>query len=338
MTNGEQPEPQNGQLREEAATWWAVMHGPDAEVQREEFEAWLDRGSYHRSAYNRMGEIHALGKHLMDDPDLATSVDGPAPRSRLPRKYLLPVAIFASGLLVGSWSYRQATTQRLIPPVEDASSDTKPYQRIASQTFSTQIGEVRTIGLDDGTKITLDTDSLIAVSYRPDARLLRLQRGRARIAVGADQRPFKLLVGSRSVVASRATLDAEQRTQAITVVHMVTGDANIGPGGEQPGIALAAGQTATIDPATPAVTPVAEPTSTWPTGTIDVDRMSLADLVTASNRYSKIQIVLASADLGALRVSGRFRINDTRALAQRLASLFDLRVDTSRSDRITLHM
>ena len=84
MTDGEQPETPDGQLREEAADWWAVMHGPEADARREEFEAWLDRGSYHRSTYNRMGEIHALGKHLKDMdhavPDLQFDIDADGAR------------------------------------------------------------------------------------------------------------------------------------------------------------------------------------------------------------------------------------------------------------------
>jgi len=252
MTNGEQPDTPNGQLREEAATWWAVMHGPEADSRREEFEAWLDRGSYHRSAYNRMGEIHALGKHLKDEPDLAAKAASPRPPRRGPGKIVLPVTIFASGLLIGSWTYRQITAPRLLPPIQDVSASTVPYQRIAAQSLSTRIGEVRTVGLSDGTQVTLDTDSLVLVSFHPDARLLRLERGRARITVGADPRPFRVVADGTTLVASHATLDAARSGQVGVAVHILIGSATI-TGNEARGtpIALAAGQSARVDAATP---------------------------------------------------------------------------------------
>ncbi|MBA2934626.1 FecR domain-containing protein [Sphingomonas sp. CGMCC 1.13654] len=338
MTDSEQPVPSDGQLREEAAAWWAAMHGEQADALRPDFEAWLNRGSYHRSAYNRMGEIHAFGKHLKEESDLAAPLPPTANKSGR-GKNAAATAIFACGLLIGGLSYRQATMQALLPPVQDESGSKAPFQRIATQALSTRIGEVRTIGLSDGTRVILDTDSLMSVSFQPDVRTVRLERGRARITIGADPRPFKLMVGDRSVDATHATLDAEKRNMSTTAVHVVAGDASVTQSGDKTeGVPLAAGQSAAIDATAPTIRPIAEPTSSWPTGVIDVDRMTLGDLIAASNRYSKSQIVLGTADLSALKVSGRFRINDTASLARRLALLFNLQLDTSTSERIILHM
>lgn len=67
-----------GRLRDEAAEWFAVMRGPDAEVRRAEFEAWLERQAIHREAYNRIAETFSLGKALKG-ADLVALLAEPAP-------------------------------------------------------------------------------------------------------------------------------------------------------------------------------------------------------------------------------------------------------------------
>lgn len=51
MMDDTQPPRRHGQLREEAADWFAIMRNPEeADVRRKEFEAWLARGALHRVA------------------------------------------------------------------------------------------------------------------------------------------------------------------------------------------------------------------------------------------------------------------------------------------------
>src|SRR5690242_17972648 len=58
---------ETGQLRQEAATWFARMRGPDADRYREAFDDWLARGALHRSAYNRIAETFSAGKTLKEE-------------------------------------------------------------------------------------------------------------------------------------------------------------------------------------------------------------------------------------------------------------------------------
>src|SRR3954468_14837834 len=69
MTGPDGDPPIEGQLLEEAATWFARMRGPEAEASRARFEAWLARGALHRRAYNRASEIFAMGKLLAGEAD-----------------------------------------------------------------------------------------------------------------------------------------------------------------------------------------------------------------------------------------------------------------------------
>ena len=55
----------------------------------------------------------------------------------------------------------------------------------------------------------------------------------------------------------------------------------------------------------------------------------LAEAIAEANRYSKVQVRLASADLSQLSVSGAYRAGDIDALAKSLAAAFDLQVQTA---------
>jgi len=57
--------------------------------------------------------------------------------------------------------------------------------------YASEIGEIRVIPLEDGSKITLNTDSAVSVEFRPHSRLVRLARGEAYFEVAKNpDRPF----------------------------------------------------------------------------------------------------------------------------------------------------
>ena len=58
MMEEAQTPPSHGQLRDEAADWFTLMRGPEAETRRQEFEAWLARGAVHAAVDARVGRAH----------------------------------------------------------------------------------------------------------------------------------------------------------------------------------------------------------------------------------------------------------------------------------------
>ena len=68
----------------------------------------------------------------------------------------------------------------------------------------------------------------------------------------------------------------------------------------------------------------------------EYERTPLSAVVAEANRDSATSIRLADPVIGALRVSGRFRVDNADQVADRLAILFDLDVERTKSDEITL--
>ncbi len=71
-----------------------------------------------------------------------------------------------------------------------------------SRGISTNVGEQRTLILEDGTRVALNTSTNIRVRYRQDIRRIELEQGEALFEVAkATGRPFVVVVGGRQVTA-----------------------------------------------------------------------------------------------------------------------------------------
>uniref|UniRef100_UPI0030F4ADDE FecR family protein n=1 Tax=Paraglaciecola sp. TaxID=1920173 RepID=UPI0030F4ADDE len=83
----------------------------------------------------------------------------------------------------------------------------------SSQILQTEIGERLTFTLADGSKVQLNTNSLIEVAYSPTQRQIILARGEATFAVVKDKaHPFIVTVGDASFTALGTVFNVEKMT------------------------------------------------------------------------------------------------------------------------------
>jgi transmembrane sensor len=337
--------PKRNPLAEEAAEWFAKMRGPEADTHRPAFEAWLARGALHLAAYNRAVEIFSDGKFLgeTDEPRpqphaLRSTGVGTAPPVR-PRRRLLPMvvvaacAIMAIGLAVLARPSNDVLRpeQKLFAPMGRSAPGETSY--------ATRAGETRTETLGDGSSVTLQPDSLLFVAFGSTRRDLRLTRGRARFEVAHDGRPFIVAAEGGSVTATGTVFEVSIAADRHVTVRLEQGSVDVAlPASDSrvvPVRKLTPGQAVTYDagPTSP-IFDVAAPSDprahALRAGTLplrEFSRVSLSDLILEANKGSAVQIRLADAALSERTLSGRFRIGDTSKLADRLAVIFDLRVD-----------
>ncbi|AJA11694.1 hypothetical protein SKP52_24260 (plasmid) [Sphingopyxis fribergensis] len=319
-----------GNLRDEAAEWFAIMRGPDADARREEFEAWLARGALHRTAYNKIAETFSIGKGLKEDaPDDADSA-APSPTSQKPGKLKM------AGLALGLVGAAAALYLGVVSPgklkkdgPEIANSSTTGG---TSSQLQSKLGEIREVQLPDGSHVTLDTDSLVLTKFDRDLRDVRLVRGRARFNVEKDNRPFVVAAGNGTITALGTSFDVGLARDERVTVQLFEGSVDVRvrrdlSAAETP-VRLAPGQQL-IFRAEKAAAPIQVTNAPvtdrrWPEGVREYDGVRLGDVLGEANRYATGPILVAAADVSDRKVSGTYRIRDVERLAENLADMLRL--------------
>jgi len=156
-------------IEKEAADWAARLDGRAlSQAEAVALESWLAGDSRCLGAFAR-------ARALMLSPLSLAALE--APRSRLaphlPRRGFLALA--AGGMLAAALVYER-------------------QERVEPKLFASEIGEIRKIQLEDGSRITLNTDSRLSVEYRRDLRQVTLLRGEAYFEVAKNpDRPFTVV-------------------------------------------------------------------------------------------------------------------------------------------------
>ena len=351
MAENEQPEslPRMDQLTREGSLWFARMRGPDAQSYRPQFEHWLSLGASHRDAYERAGEIFALGRFLASQRE---EIEAEANDNEPVGHSWKWVAIAASLLLaIGAGGWFANSEMR------GSASGTAQVAQLNGHTaterglYDTVVGGRRNIRLADGSVVELDEGSELSTDFNRSRRELKLERGRARFEVAHEGRPFIVLAGGGSVTARGTVFDVILGKDKRVTVRLLRGAVDVerpqGVKGDR-----GAGAVARLEPGEvlsfAAITPVAlpgisgkaaiEPVTLRPDQPLirEYERTPLSAVVAEANRDSATSIRLADPGIGALRVSGRFRVDNADQVADRLAVLFDLDVERTKSDEITL--
>lgn len=341
------------ELREDAAMWFALMRGPEAEAQRAHFETWLLADPAHRQAYNHVSEVFSLGKGLKPssvapDPGKAARRLGTAKLGRLMGSpiVVLVLCVVAVPVVIGlTTSAMRAIGPR--HPLIAASGPAAPGSDATS--LVTAPGDVREFRLADGSRVILDADSRVEVALSPQRRDLALLRGRARFFVAHEPRPFVVTAGGGSILARGTIFDVALRGAAGASVDLIEGVVDV----RQPPavgtmaassrsggavIRLSAGHGLAIGgvgDSAPRITPLAR--TDWPSALRDFTDVPLRELIAEANRYAARPIELADPALGDLRVSGTFRIREPNRLAGNLAALLDLSLEESPSAIVLAH-
>lgn len=337
------------QLTREGSLWFARMRGPDAQSYRPQFEHWLSLGASHRDAYERAGEIFALGRFLASQRE---EIEAEANDNEPMGHSWKWVAIAASLLLAigaGGWFANSE--------LRGSASGTAQVAQLNARTaterglYDTVVGGRRNIRLADGSVVELDEGSELSTDFNKSRRELKLERGRARFEVAHEGRPFIVLAGGGSVTARGTVFDVILGKDKRVTVRLLRGAVDVerpqGVKGDR-----SAGAVARLEPGEvlsfAAITPVAlprisgkaaiEPVTLRPDQPLirEYERTPLSAVVAEANRDSATSIRLADPGIGALRVSGRFRVDNADQVADRLAVLFDLDVERTKSDEITL--
>jgi len=213
-------------------------------------------------------------------------------------------------------------------------------------TYTAQFGERRTVALSDGSRILLDSNSQVDVGFTRNARLVTIERGRARFDVAHNiNRPFRVSAGAGTVIAVGTAFEVE-KLQAGILVTLIQGrvmvqqtDARSGNGmhAKSATTFLSPGEQLTeSEDGLPVVKRVDLDTATaWETGRLVFQNVSLGDAVEEVNRYT-VHPIAVDPSASKIRISGVFNAGDVNAFIKAVTAYLPVSASTNAGKSVVL--
>ncbi len=316
----------------EAERWFVRMQGSDCSAaERSACRRWRDQDPAHAAAYARVEAIYHASRDFGQDPGYR--LQARAIRERARREGRRRRAL--------RWGASLSAAAALVLAVGIGWRQWDPAQ--PEQHFATAVGEQRSLQLDDGSTLLLDTDSAVTVRYSRKHRNVLLQRGRAEFEVTpGPQRPFVVQADGGAVRAVGTRFQVRKRDASVRVILLegvVTVSAPVaGAQGEARTATLAAGEQLDFDAKRLWNRDRFDPgvAQGWTRGELTFRQRPLSELLEETNRYTAVKIRVGDPSLNELRVSGVFESDDQASLVQAMEHVLSLRAERVSPDEIVL--
>ncbi len=220
----------------------------------------------------------------------------------------------------------------------------------ASQSFSTALGEQRVERLQDGTVLTLNTNSLVDVNYSRQHRVVTLQRGEVNFDVEKHtERPFVVYAGDGLVwaVGTAFNIRLNSRSVDVTVTEgrvkvftdiraseplpSLTVDLRVVNDQTVPNEALLdAGESLQysqiIEVAEPVMEKQLEQKLAWQQGALIFKGETFEQALTEIARYTDKELVIIDPTIRDARVGGHYKTNDIDNLLGTLSRSLNIKL------------
>lgn len=308
-------------VRRQAAAWFARQRADDVTLEETQaWHRWLAADPDHRAAYARLERLWSgLGAHAAEPQIARRLADAPvcAPTSSPAARWCvrLGVAAVLVAALFGAW---------WAPPAPSSAQDTL---------YATAVGAHRDIVLEDGSRITLDTDTRLRVAYLDTERRLVLERGRAFFRIAPERRPMRVATPHGGVRVVGTAFELDQRADALDVT-LIEGKVDLLPADadarDLAGVPLRAGHRARLVAGHVAAIERLRggDAPTWLSGRLVFEDATLAEAIGEFNRYSAEQWVIEDPRLADIRLTGVFRSDAPHAFVGAVGDLHPIAIDT----------
>lgn len=294
-----------------AALWFVQLTSGDAtDEERAAWHAWRQQNPAHEYAWQQVEKVTRKfsSPGMSAEIGLAT-LERPASPGR--RKVLQHIATVVALGGLGWTGYREA-----------------PWQSWPAD-YATAVGEQRAVTLQDGSQLTLNTDSVVDVRFSSTERRIVLHRGEVFINTATDthQRPVVAATehGNVTALGTRFTLRCDKH---LTQVELFNGTLEIRAAASQGIHYLQAGQSMRFsEQLVETPFPLTRTQPGWLNGILMVDDMALPDFIADLGRYRRGYLI-ADKSLDGLRISGAFPIDNTDRILDSLVAT--LPVDVQR--------
>ena len=369
--------PNNPQIRSEAADWVVKIHGytyktdkPLPDDQATALRAWLDQSEAHRQTFIKTlssWDAMAVLEELADILPLSDSAPEPQQQAGLkhwlatlirPRQHASTkaysyahtslAAITLTAIIIGSVFWSPLSNNWLNPA--------------HGPDYITAIGQQASYPLDDGSIITLNTNSQVHVELSDNQRRVILSRGEVNFDVAKDpNRPFVVYAGEGMVWAVGTAFNVNYSNDYVDVIvsegtvkvfsgvsatdpqqplNLINSGANLHA---QPELAdsqviLDAGETVKYTDIITAKQPLQkdhlEKKLAWQVGTLIFEGETLKEAIIEISRYTNQQLIIVDPFISNTRVGGRFKTKDIDQLLHALAKGLDIKIEKGEGNRV----
>jgi len=199
----------------------------------------------------------------------------------------------------------------------------------STREYASSVGQIRTVQLEDGTRVILGGATSIRASFARDVRRIVMSDGEALFFVAKDaKRPFIVDVANGSARALGTAFNVHRGPDGATIT-VLEGTVQVSPPSWRPGAGavLNAGEQVAASP-DGAIGEIREvdpqQIANWRSGNmVFVDR-TLRSIVADLNRYSAEPVTLASTEVAGVRVSGNIKLDQIEPWLRALGPAFGI--------------
>ncbi|WP_281547059.1 FecR domain-containing protein [Pseudoalteromonas sp. PAR1] len=230
-----------------------------------------------------------------------------------------------------------------------------PQDSFVTQVYSTKIGENSEFSLNDGSVVTLNTNTRISVQFSKSQRNVFLEEGQAFFNVAKDSsRPFTVSTDLGEVRAVGTAFGVYKRSEGVEViveegtVAVKTSDnkfdtnnlkASLDKDTFQSGTKVTAGQMVIYSSEVSKVSSISHEKLTtkllWKKGMILFEGEPLIKVVNEFSRYSKLKVRIVDMELSSIKVDGIFNVHDIEGMLASLRLNFNIEL-VKESDSVVL--
>ncbi len=303
------------EIRQDAIAWVVRLHNSRVQPEdRRTFEAWRAQSADHARIFDALSGV-------WNDPEWHAAAVQSAERAPLSNAD-------GAGGAARRWPRMVAGMAACVAALVLAAFHADLMVRVQAD-YRTGAGERQTIQLPDRSTVTLNAQSAIAVTFDGTVRRVRLLTGEAFFKVQPDpERPFVVesresdtrAVGTEFVVRAQPGFDQVTVLEGLVEVSSRGGRRSTAqlPAGAQ--LQCEQGQLSAPHPVD------LDSASAWLKGRLVVDGVLLAQVVDEVRRYYPGTIVLWKQDLGEIRVTGTYNLDDPAGVLSLLVKTFPLQM------------
>ncbi len=215
------------------------------------------------------------------------------------------------------------------------------YFKDEGTTYSTGLGERKTLTFVDGSQIELNTDTVLRASFESGSRNVWLDKGEAYFRIKHDaNHPFAVEAAHQRITDLGTEFSVQSNAGRLKIAVLkgrvqFDGTANGAHTELIPGdLVVATSHTLSLTR-----TPVQDLASnlSWREGKLVFHHTSLNDVAAEFNRYNAEKVVVVDADARGITINGTFATSDTKAFAQLAQAVLGLRVEDHGNQIVISH-